>query len=152
MSHLISLSLKANDQEIEGARADGTTECLDFRYTKRREIGKRGLPGGYPHVLLQLNKRIDKISPLLAKALENAEHVEGKFEFRRPDPTGDGTVEHFLTIEFKKARVVGVLLESKSAFGSTTSEAPFEGIQIVAGEVTCRWEPTGAMHVSEHFR
>jgi len=48
---------------------------------------------------IRIAKRIDKSSPLLAKALCNNEVIEATFKFYRPDPAGSGTQEHFYTIE-----------------------------------------------------
>ena len=57
---------------------------------------------------LMIRKRIDKSSPLIAKALTENQVIEGQFKFFRPNPSGDGTTEQFYTVEIKQGRVASI--------------------------------------------
>jgi type VI secretion system secreted protein Hcp len=70
-----------------------------------RETGSGLATGRRQYKPLLLRKRIDKSSPLLAKALTENQVIEGEFKFFRPNPTGDGTTEQFYTIGFKRGRI-----------------------------------------------
>jgi len=113
MAETVHLFLKANGADIKGdstqvslGRAD-SIECVFFEAGIRtaREASSGIASGRRQHEPLLVRKRIDKSTPLIAKALCENQVIEGKFKFFRPNPTGDGTTEQFYTIEIKKGRI-----------------------------------------------
>ena len=92
-------------------------------------------------------KRIDKSSPLLARSLCENEVVEGTFKFFRPNPAGDGTTEHFLTIEFGEGRLGSLRRVSPDVIDPASALEPAtEEVGIVFHHITWTYEPTGASH------
>ena len=94
MAETIHLTLKANGNVIAGESSqhdlgrEKTIECLEFKDRVRtaRELGTRAPVGRRVHEPLELVKRIDASSPMLAKALCKNEKIEGCFRFYRPSP------------------------------------------------------------------
>lgn len=113
MAETVHLFLKANGADIKGessqtsmGRAD-SIECVHFEAGVKtaREAGSAMATGRRQHEPILIRKRIDKSTPLLAKALCENQVIEGTFKFFRPNPTGDGTTEQFYTVQIKKGRV-----------------------------------------------
>src|SRR5687768_8803857 len=112
MAESIHLYLKANGQDIQGESTqfsvgrENSIECVEFKDSVRtaREHGSRAAVGRRVHEPLMIVKRIDKSTPLLAKALCRNEALVGEFKFFRPNPAGDGTTEQFFTIKIEGAR------------------------------------------------
>ena len=113
MAETVHLFLKANGQDIAGESSqismgrENSIECVFFESGVRtaREAGSGMATGRRQYEPLMIRKRIDKSTPLIAKALVENQVIEGKFKFFRPNPTGDGTTEQFYTIEIKKGRI-----------------------------------------------
>ena len=155
MAESIHLYLKANGEDIQGESTqvslgrENSIECVEFKDAVRtaREHGSRMAVGRRVHEPIVVVKRIDKSSPLLARALCNNENVAGTFKFFRPTPTGDGTAEHFYTIEFTDGRIDSIVRHSPNAFDPAESKnPPLETISFVFGTITWTYEPTGASH------
>ncbi|OPX40629.1 MAG: protein ImpD [Desulfobacteraceae bacterium 4484_190.3] len=116
MAMTVHLFLKANGQDIKGDSSitsmgrEESIECLSFSDSVRtaREASSGVASGERTYEPIRITKRIDKSSPLLAKALVNNEAVEGEFKFYRPNPAGDGTTEHFFTIEIQEGRIASI--------------------------------------------
>lgn len=153
MAETVHLILKANGTSIEGESTqmdlgrDKTIECLEFSDKTRtaREAGSRMAVGRRVHEPLEFVKRIDKSSPLIAKALCKNEKIEAKFMFYRPNPNGDGTTEQFFTIELKDGRVDSIERHSPNVFDPAESRMPpLETVRFVYH--TIRWvhNATGA--------
>lgn len=156
MAETIEFLCTANGQEIAGeptqllaGRSANAIEVFQFRHAGRakREEGS-GMPTGrrawQPIVI---RKRIDKATPLLAKALANNEAIEGTFKFYRPSPSGDGTTEQFYTIRIQRAAVDSIEQILPDTFNPTnTSMPPVEEITFVFGSITWTYTPTGASH------
>src|SRR5678815_1860047 len=109
MAQSVHLFLKANGKDIKGestqvsmGRAD-SIECVSFNsaVTSAREAASNLATGRRQHEPITIRKRIDKATPLLAKALVQNEVIEGVFKFYRPNPAGDGTTEQFFTVAIK---------------------------------------------------
>ena len=98
MAQSVHLFLKAAGNEVHGESTiksldrENSIECLSFTDAVRtaREASSGMATGDRTYEPLVVQKRIDKSSPLLAKALCNNEEIEGTFRFYRPSPTGDG--------------------------------------------------------------
>ena len=116
MAETVHLYLKSNGEDIQGESTqtsigrETSIECLYFCDNVRtaREKGSSLATGRRTFEPIKFNKRIDKASPLLARSLCNNEVIEGVFKFFRPNPAGDGTTEHFFTIEFAEGRVASI--------------------------------------------
>jgi len=121
MAQSVHLWLTANGTKIDGDSTilsldrEDTIECLSFVDSVRtaREASSGMATGERTYEPIRIAKRIDKSSPLLAKALCNNEVIEATFKFYRPDPAGSGTQEHFYTIEIEEARVASVTRVSR---------------------------------------
>jgi type VI secretion system secreted protein Hcp len=109
----VYLELTANGEKIEGESTvitaggedtENTIECLSYR-DHAESAFQRGLPTGVVSMEpIRIVKRIDKSTPLLFKAMDLSEHLEGKFKFFRTSPA-DGITEFFLTVTGAQGRV-----------------------------------------------
>lgn len=156
MAETVHLKLKANGQDIEGESTqkdldrDKSIECLSFKDNVRtaRELGSRAAVGRRVHEPIEFIKRIDKSSPLLAKALCRNEKIDGTFNFFRPNPGGDGTTEQFFTVEITNGRIDSIERISPNAHDPAASNAPpMEIIRVVYHTIRWVFVPTGAEYV-----
>ena len=96
---------------------------------------------------LLIRKRIDKSSPLIAKALTQNTVIEGKFKFFRPNPNGDGTTEQFYTIEIKRGRVAShKQYVPDTIVPATSTEPPLEEITFVFHTISWTYTNGGVVH------
>mgnify|MGYP003592668926 FL=1 len=153
MAETVHLSLKANGNAIQGESTqhdlgrEKTIECLVFRDNVRtaRELGSRAAVGRRVHEPIEILKRIDSSSPLLAKALCKNEKIEGQFKFFRPSPKGDGKTEQFFTVEIKDGRIDAIERHSPNAIDPAASKAPpLETVRFVYHTIRWVYEPSGA--------
>ena len=113
MAETVHLYLKANGADIQGEstqRSLGRETSIECVYYEQevmtaREAGSGMATGRRQYKPLTIRKRIDKSTPLIAKALVENQKIDAKFKFFRPNPTGDGTTEQFYTVEIKQGRV-----------------------------------------------
>ena len=156
MAMTVHLSLKANGEEISGdstitsMEREDTIECLSFHDSVRtaREASTGMATGDRSYEPIKISKRIDKSSPLLAKALCNNEVAEGIFKFFRPNPAGDGTTEQFFTIEFQQGRVSSIVRNSPDVIDPAAATAPAtEEVSFVFGHIRWTYEPDGIEHI-----
>jgi type VI secretion system secreted protein Hcp len=155
MAETVHLKLKANGQDIAGEstqtsldRAD-TIECTAFssEVVTAREAGSGRATGRRQYKPLMIRKRIDKASPLIAKALTNNEVIEGTFKFYRPNPTGDGTTQQFYTIVIKEGRVASQRqMLPDTIVPATSTDPPMEEITFVFGVITQTFTDGGIEH------
>jgi len=155
MAETVHLELKANGTAIQGESTqtslgrENTIECLYFEDSVRtaREKGTGMATGRRTYEPIVLRKRIDKSSPLLAKALCNNEVVEGVFRFFRPSPSGDGTTQQFFTVEIAEGRVAGIERTSPDTIDPASSaEPPTEEVSLVFHTITWTYEDGGVTH------
>ena len=150
MAETVALTLKSNGKQIEGSSTqtslgrDKTIECLDFWYnvTAAREASTGMATGRRLHDPIWIQKRIDKSSPLIAKAMTNHENIEGKFAFFRPNPSGDGTTEQFYTIEITKGRVAAI----NQTMPDQAEEHPLEEVEFTFENIKWTWTDGGVSH------
>ena len=156
MAETVHLVLKSNGNLIQGESTqhdlnrDKTIECLVFRDNVRtaRELGSRAAVGRRVHEPIEVVKRIDASSPLLAKALCKNEKIEGQFKFYRPSPKGDGKSEQFFTVEIKDGRIDAIERHSPNAIDPAASKAPpLETVRFVYHTIRWVYEPSGAEYV-----
>ena len=149
----ISAYLTANGVQLQSELTDDKSiACVSLNSPARVVIdqrtgfatGKRFYDG------ISIRKTIDSATPLLAKALTNNEVIEGEFRFFRPNPSGDGTTEHFFTIELQGGRVAALEQVSPDGYSNESGQpppvAPFDDVTFVFQTITWRYEPTGIEH------
>ena len=96
---------------------------------------------------LLIRKRIDKASPLLAKALCENQAIEGVFKFFRPNPTGDGTTEQFYTVQIKQGRIASMRqIVPDTLVPATATEPPLEEITFVFHTIAWTYTEGGVTH------
>src|SRR5689334_16703250 len=109
MAETTHLYLKANGQDIQGESTqhslgrENSIECLYYEQSVQtaREASSGMATGRRQYNPLIIRKRIDKSTPLIAKALRNNSVIEATWKFFRPNPTGDGTTEQYYTVAIK---------------------------------------------------
>lgn len=155
MAMTVHLNLTGNGAKIDGDssietmdRAD-TIECLSFVDSVRtaREASSGMASGERTYEPVMFTKRIDRSSPLLARALCNNEVIEGTFLFFRPSPAGDGTTEQFFTVKVAEGRIASITRESPNCIDPASATAPpLETVGIVFGQIAWTYEPAGVEH------
>jgi len=155
MAMTVHLYLTANGTKIDGdstieslERAD-SIECLSFTDAVRtaREASSGTASGERTYEPIRIVKRIDKSSPLIAKALCNNEVVEGTFKFFRPNPAGDGTTQHFFSVVIEEGRVSALQRVSPDTIDPASSTAPpTEEVAFSFGKIRWTYEPDGVEH------
>lgn len=155
MAQTVHLFLKANGQDIKGESTQASLErkdsieCVSFNsgVTSARESASNLATGRRQHEPITIRKRIDKASPLLAKALVENQQVEGTFKFYRPNPTGDGTTEQFFTVAIKGGRVFSQkLLILNTLDPAQSSEPPLEEVGFVFHTINWTYTNGGIEH------
>lgn len=155
MAETVHLYLKANGSDVQGDSTqmslgrENSIECLFFEAGIRtaREAGSGVASGRRQHEPLLIRKRIDKSTPLIAKALCENQVIEGKFKFFRPNPTGDGTTEQFYTVEIKKGRVASQRQwVPDTIVPASSSEPPMEEITFVFHTIMWTYTNGGITH------
>ena len=132
MAMSVHLELYANETKIDGdstivsMERENTIECLSFEDSVRtaREASTGMASGERTYEPIKITKRIDRSSPLLAKALCNNEAIRGTFRFYRPNPDGDGTTQHFFTIAIQEARINSIFRVSPDVIDPAASNSP----------------------------
>jgi type VI secretion system secreted protein Hcp len=155
MAETVHLYLKANGTDIKGDSSqtslgrEGSIECLYFEHEvgTAREAGSGLATGRRQYKPIVIRKRIDKSTPLLAKALCDNEKVEGTFKFFRPNPTGDGTTEQFYTISFKNGRLASFKQISPDSSQPALSTMPeLEEVSIIFHTIDWTYTDGGITH------
>lgn len=158
MAETVSLFLKANGNDVQGEPSqtsmgrENSIECLSYCDSVRtaREKGSGMATGRRTYEPIIIRKRIDKSSPILARALCNNEVIEGVFKFFRPNPSGDGTTEQFFTTEIAEARIAFIKRVSPDTIDpASAEEPPTEEVGMVFHTITWTYEPSGSMHTDD---
>jgi type VI secretion system secreted protein Hcp len=150
MAETVHLYLKANGTDIQGESTqhslgrENSIECVYYEQAvaTAREAGSGMATGRRQYHPLVVRKRIDKSSPLIAKALCNNEVIEGTFKFFRPNPTGDGTTEQFYSVQIRQGRVASIKqVVPDTIEPATSTEPPLEEVAFVFHTIawTYRW-------------
>ena len=71
-------------------------------------LGDAGPTAALLHTPIKIIKRIDKATPLLVKALQEGQTVEGEIKFFHPDPSGTGAIVHYFSLIITGGRISGV--------------------------------------------
>lgn len=130
MAETVHLYLKLNGVTIEGESSqtslgrENSIEILSWSWGAEAPLRSGGVVGRALMGEVKYVQRIDKSSPLLAKALVNNEVAEGIFKFFRPNLTGDGTTQQFFTFEGKQGRITSVNPWSPDTLNPATAAMP----------------------------
>ncbi len=156
MAETVHLFLKANGADIKGESSQtslgrqDSIECLQFvqKTNTAREAGSGMATGRRSYEPLTIVKRIDKSTPLIAKALCKNEKIDGTFKFFRPNPTGDGTTQQFYTVEIKGGRVAHQRqhVQVFSAEARLADEAPVEEVGFTFHSIKWTFTDGGVEH------
>jgi type VI secretion system secreted protein Hcp len=149
MAETIALYLKANGADIQGESTqtslgrENSIEVLSYEQNvaTSREASSGMATGRRTYEPLRVLKRIDKSTPLIAKALVNAK-IDAIFKFFRPNPAGDGTTEQFYTVEIHDGRVA----HQKQHLPDHDAEHPMEELSFVFHTIKWRYEVGGVEH------
>lgn len=155
MAETVHLYLKANGADIQGESSqrsmgrENSIECLFFESGVRtaREAGSGMATGRRQYEPLLIRKRIDKSTPLIAKALVENQVIEGTFKFFRPNPTGDGTTEQFYTIGIKQGRIASQRQWLPDTIvPASSTEPPLEEVSFVFHTILWTYTNGGVTH------
>jgi type VI secretion system secreted protein Hcp len=155
MAETVHLYLKASGADIKGESTqhslgrENSIECLYFEQAVKtaREAGSGMATGRRQYEPLLLRKRIDKSSPLIAKALVENQTIIGEFKFFRPNPTGDGTTQHFYSIKIEDGRVsTQKMYVPDTIVPATSTEPPLEEVSFVFHTISWTFTNGGVTH------
>jgi type VI secretion system secreted protein Hcp len=155
MAETVHLYLKANGTDIQGESTqhslgrENSIECVYYEQAvaTAREAGSGMATGRRQYHPLVVRKRIDKSSPLIAKALCNNEVIEGTFKFFRPNPTGDGTTEQFYSVQIRQGRVASIKqVVPDTIEPATSTEPPLEEVAFVFHTIAWTYTNGGVTH------
>ena len=155
MAETVHLFLKANGTAIDGQSSqtsvgrDKSIECIFFEHEidTARETASGIATGRRTYQPIRIIKRIDKASPLIAKALTTNQVIEGKFLFFRPNPAGDGTTQQFYTVEIKKGRVASQRQWVPDTINpASTNMPPMEEVSFVFHTIMWTYTDGGVTH------
>ena len=155
MAETVHLYLKANGQDIKGESTQtslGRGDSIECTYYEQgvitaREAGSGMATGRRQYQPLLIRKRIDKSSPLIAKALVENQKIEGNFKFFRPNPTGDGTTEQFYSVGLKDGRVASMRQYLPDTIvPASSTEPPMEEITFVFHTISWTFTKGGVTH------
>lgn len=151
----VHLYLLANGQPIKGestqtsmGRQD-SIECLyyDEKVAAAREAGSGMTTGRRQYEPILIRKRIDKSSPLLAKALTQNQNVDATFKFFRPSPRGDGTTQQFYTVAIKHGRVASIRqVVPDTLTPASSTQPPLEEVTFVFSTISWTYTEGGVTH------
>jgi len=152
MAETVHLFLKANGTAIAGqstqtslGRAD-SIECVYFEHEidTARDTANGMATGRRTYQPLVVRKRIDKSSPLIAKALTTNQVVDGTFKFYRPNPAGDGTTQQFYSVDIKGGRIAGIKQYVPDVtVDENGAEHPLEEISFTFATIVWTWVDGG---------
>ncbi|HVE84918.1 MAG TPA: type VI secretion system tube protein TssD [Myxococcales bacterium] len=155
MAQTVHLKLKANGSDVQGESSqtsegrENTIECTYFESSmdSGREVQSGIATARRQHKPLVIRKRIDKSTPLIAKALTHHQVIEGEFLFFRPNPAGDGTTEQYYTVKISNGRVHSQKMISEwSNPGAEHAQPPMEEVAFVFQNIQWRYTNGGVEH------
>ena len=155
MAQTVHLFLKANGEDVQGESTqisegrENSIECTYFEAETNtaREVQSGLATGRRQHQPIVIHKAIDKATPLIAKALTKSAKIDGEFKFYRPNPSGDGTTQHFYTVKIGNGRVAGQKMVSTwTRPDDPHSAPPQEEVKFVFQNIVWRFEDGGVEH------
>lgn len=155
----VHIFLTINGNQIEGESTiaslerEGSIEAVSagFNVFSPTDTSSGTTTGKHIYRPFTFLKRIDKSSPLIFKALTQNEPVDIlEARFFRPESSGSGTEEHFMTILLENARIVGIVQTSESAVTAGQNAPPvLELVSVVFGRITMTYEIGGVTHTDD---
>ncbi len=152
------LFLRVNDNDVLGDSTvhsmgrEDSIECVGFEdgvWTPRDQKTGR-VSGRRVYEPLRITKRVDRSTPLLAKALSQNEKIEAEFKFYRPC-IGAGGEEHFFTIKIDEGRIASIKRLIPNLFEAGNDDMPMtEEVTFVFHDITWTYEIGGATH-TDHW-
>ena len=148
----VHLYLLANGQPIKGESTQKTLgrqdsiECVyyDQKVSMARDAATGMTVGRRQYEPILIRKRIDKSSPLLAKALTQNQNVDGTFKFFRASPAGDGTTQQFYTVAIKHGRVASIRQVVPDIITpASNTQPPLEEVTFVFGTIAWTYTEGG---------
>jgi type VI secretion system secreted protein Hcp len=136
------LQMTSNGDSVEGdATSPGWEGSIEVLYFKQSVSSLKDASSGLATTRRQYNpivfrKRIDKSTPLLAKALINNEGIEATFFFLRP--TSGGTTEQFFTVQISNGRVAAIenYLPETFQTGGEALTQPLQQVSVTFNQIT----------------
>jgi type VI secretion system secreted protein Hcp len=114
--------------EVKGeATAAGREGMIEVHGFSHEVVSPRDAASGLPsgkrqHKPLVLTKPIDKSSPFLSRAL-NEKLKLTTLQLDLPAPAGDGTTEHFFTVEISEGRIAAIEKKGRTEVVTITYES-----------------------------
>lgn len=134
----VSLKVQGNDLSCETANPayPNHAEAIAVTTNLIRPIGSGGLPGGNrQHSPIRITEVLDRCTPILADALVRNLEVDAVIKFVRA--MGDGTLQHFFTIEVRGGRLAGHSLVLPDTLDPSASGLPpLEHLSLVFQTIT----------------
>ena len=155
MAEHVFLFLKAGGSDIQGESTitsqgrENSIECYGFNSEVQtsREATTGLSTGRRIHLPIRISKKIDKSSPLILKALTTNQAIEGTFKFFRANPSGDGTSQHYYSVNITNARVASVKQLSEVHNDTKDLGLPaLEEITFVFQDIRWTYEEGGVEH------
>lgn len=155
MAETVHLFLKVNGTAISGESTqtslgrENSIECVYFEQEVKssRDSTTGAATGRRIYEPILIRKRIDKATPLLAKAMTENATCDATFKFYRPHPLGDGTTEQFFSIDLKKGRVSYLKTWLPAVYDpDTAADAPMEDVRFVFHTIDWTYTNGGVTH------
>lgn len=151
----VHINLEIDGNYIEGESTiaslgrEGTIEAFSAGFNVSTPFDSTGSrTGAHLYRPFTILKRIDKSSPLLFRALTMNEPVTLlEAMYFRPDVSGSGSEEKFMTIKLENAYIVGIVQTSESTVtGGENAPPVLELISFVFQNITMTYEIGGVTH------
>lgn len=158
MTMSFKLEMTCNGEAVKGYSSvvshgrEDSIEGLEFstEIITAREKGSGLATGRREHKAARIVKRVDKASPILARAITNNELVTATLSFYQPSRDGDGTTVHFYTVELTEGRIAGLNQISSNAIDPATANlAMMEELFIVYGVIRWSEEIDSVEHIDD---
>ncbi len=156
MAQTVHLKLQIDGNEIQGESTiasmerEDTIECssFDYKLTVPYDEATGRLTGRRQHEPVVIQKRVDKSTPLLLKALCRHEPVNSaEFMFFRPSQGGSGAEEKFFTVMLENGYIASVKQVSEDAIiGGEAAPPMMEKVAFIFKSITWTYEIGGATH------
>jgi type VI secretion system secreted protein Hcp len=142
-AHLFLKIAGADAKGESTQKDDGGIEChnVSFGVSNPIDWSTGAASGRREYQAISIQKRVDKLTPLLYKALTTNQTVEGKIKFWRPPADGGAVDEQFFTVEFKYGRV-------ESISDSSGSDHPAESVTFAYRAITITYDSKAAKGVT----
>ncbi len=147
-----ALGLIQGDSSVTSLNRANTIEVISLSHAVRANFERAtGLATGRRYYEpIEFRKRLDKSTPRLREALVRNDSVSGTFKWFRPNPNGDGTTQHFLTVTFGGGRITSAVMRLPDTLNPATATlAPYEDVTLVFNTIEWSWLPGGITALDE---